>query len=55
MYKAAVDEKLRRIQEYREQEEFIKARGVLYEVLGEGDEEQVAVARNILNQLDEEY
>ena len=55
LYVAAVDEKLRRVQEYRDQEEYIKARGVLYEVLGEGNEEQVAVARNILSQLDDEY
>ena len=32
--------------------ELMKARQLLYEVLVEGSEDQVFVARNILNQLD---
>ena len=54
-YDEVIDEKLRLVQALREQEEYVKARGVLYEVLGEGNEEQAKVARNILAQLDEDY
>lgn len=48
----AVDEKLERVMELREQEEYSRARMLLYEILAEGNENQVKVARNILNQLD---
>ncbi len=51
----AIDEKLRRVQELRDQNEPVKARGLLYEILGEAGPEQAKVARNILNQLDEDY
>jgi sec-independent protein translocase protein TatC len=47
-----VDEKLARIKELREREREGEARGLLYEVLEEGDDEQRHVARNILAQLD---
>ena len=33
--------------------DLVKARQLLYEVLVEGGEDQVFVARNILNQIDE--
>ncbi len=48
----AVDEKLERVMRLREQERYAEARGLLYEVLAEGNELQVRVARNILEQLD---
>ncbi len=48
-----VDAKLRRVNELREAMDFAAARRLLYEVLVEGDEEQVRTARNILEQLDE--
>jgi sec-independent protein translocase protein TatC len=47
-----VDEKLGRIHELRELEREDEVRRLLYEVLEEGDEEQRAVARNILTELD---
>ncbi len=48
-----VDAKLRRANELREAMDFAAARRLLYEVLVEGDEDQVRTARNILEQLDE--
>jgi sec-independent protein translocase protein TatC len=48
-----LEEKLRRANELREAMEFHRARELLYEVLIEGDEEQIKVARNILAQLDD--
>lgn len=48
-----VEDKLRRINELREELEFQRARELLYEVLIEGDAEQVETARNILAQLDD--
>jgi sec-independent protein translocase protein TatC len=47
-----VDVKLAQVMEYREEENLPAARALLYEVLEEGDETQVKVARNILAQLD---
>ncbi len=38
----------------RDEEKLDEARKLLYEVLAEGNEEQVGVARNILEQLDED-
>jgi sec-independent protein translocase protein TatC len=55
MYDEVIEEKLRRVQELRDQNEEVKARGLLYEILGEAGPEQAKVARNILNQLDEDY
>lgn len=55
MYDEVIEEKLRRVQELRDQNELVKARGLLYEILGEAGPEQVKVARNILDQLDEDY
>ncbi|MCW8906028.1 MAG: twin-arginine translocase subunit TatC, partial [Sedimenticola sp.] len=55
MYDEVIEQKLRRVQELRDQNEEVKARGLLYEILGEANEEQAKVARNILNQLDEDY
>ncbi|HIE55427.1 MAG TPA: twin-arginine translocase subunit TatC [Chromatiaceae bacterium] len=49
----AVDRKLARVNELREAMDFSAARKLLYEVLVEGNEEQVRVARNILDQLDD--
>lgn len=48
----AVDSKLMRIIDLRDEENLDEARKLLYEVLAEGNEEQVGVARNILEQLD---
>ena len=47
-----VDVKLAQVMEYREEENLTAARALLYEVLEEGDEAQIKVARNILSQLD---
>jgi len=55
MYEEVIEEKLRRVQELRDQDEQVKARGLLYEILGEAGPEQAKVARNILDQLDEDY
>ncbi|MES9897583.1 MAG: twin-arginine translocase subunit TatC [Sedimenticola sp.] len=54
LYEEAVNEKLRRVQELRDEGNVIGAKGVLYEVLSEGSDDQAKVARNILDQLDEE-
>jgi sec-independent protein translocase protein TatC len=48
----AVDSKLMRIINLRDEENLGEARKLLYEVLAEGNAEQVGVARNILEQLD---
>ncbi len=55
LYDDVIEEKLRRVQELRDQNEPVQARGLLYEILGEAGPEQAKVARNILNQLDEDY
>lgn len=47
-----IDAKIRRINRLRDDEDEEGARKLLYEVLAEGNEEQVVVARNILAQLD---
>ena len=47
-----VDIKLAQVMEYREENNEKAARALLYEVLEEGDETQIKVARNILAQLD---
>ena len=49
----AVDNKLERIMTLREEGRFEEARTRLYEVLVEGNETQVRVARNILSQMDD--
>ncbi len=49
-----VDEKIARANRLRELENHFAARKVLYEVLEEGDESQRRVARNLLNELDED-
>ncbi len=49
-----VDSKLQRVMTLRDEEKHDEARKLLYEVLAEGNEEQVGVARNILEQLDED-
>ncbi len=51
--RAAVDAKLERVMALRENMQFEIARRLLHEVLVEGDEAQVRVARNILAQMDE--
>jgi sec-independent protein translocase protein TatC len=51
--KASVDAKLERVVILRDNMEFDAARRLLHEVLVEGDEEQVKVARNILAQLED--
>jgi sec-independent protein translocase protein TatC len=52
--KAAVDAKLERANIMRDNMDFDTARRLLHEVLAEGDDVQVAVARNILAQLEDE-
>jgi sec-independent protein translocase protein TatC len=47
-----VDVKLAQVMEYREEENLQAARALLYEVLEEGDDSQIKVARNILAELD---
>lgn len=47
-----VDVKLAQVMEYRDEGNEQAARALLYEVLEEGDETQIKVARNILVQLD---
>jgi sec-independent protein translocase protein TatC len=51
--RAKVDAKLERVQQLREAMDFDGMRRLLYEILVEGDEDQITVARNILAQLDE--
>ncbi len=48
-----VEKKLKRINELREDMDIDVARRLLYEVLVEGNDSQVAVAKNILEQLDD--
>jgi len=48
----AVDAKLEQVMDLRNEERYDQARTLLYEVLVEGNEDQVKVARNILAQLD---
>ncbi|BAO43653.1 twin-arginine translocase subunit TatC [Thiolapillus brandeum] len=50
----SVDRKLVRVNQLRDAMDFDAARKLLYEVLVEGNENQVLVARNILSQLDDE-
>lgn len=50
----AVDEKLRHVQKLRDEGNVIGAKGVCYEILSEGNDDQARVARNILDQLDED-
>jgi len=49
----AVDNKLEWVMTLRDEGRYDEARTVLYEVLVEGNEAQIKVARNILAQLDE--
>jgi sec-independent protein translocase protein TatC len=48
-----IDAKLQEANRLRDQEDEAGVRKLLYEVLREGNEEQVVVARNILEQLDQ--
>jgi len=48
-----VEHKLRQIQAFRESQDEAAARALLYEILAEGNEDQINVARNILRQLDD--
>jgi sec-independent protein translocase protein TatC len=45
-------DKLERVREYRDKGDVERARGLLYEILEEGDPDQRVVARNILAQFD---
>lgn len=49
---ALIDQKLEQVKRLRESGDLETARGLLYEVLSDGNEVQVKVARNILEQLD---
>ncbi len=48
-----VEQKLRRVQALRDDQDETAARDLLYEILAEGNADQVNVARNILRQLDD--
>ena len=48
-----VEQKLRRVQALRDDQDEAAARDLLYEILAEGNADQVNVARNILRQLDD--
>ncbi len=50
-----VDAKLRLVADYRDEANEEQARTLLYEVLADGNEDQVRVAKNILQQLDDDY
>jgi len=47
------NKKIWQINKLRDNEDYVGARRLLYEVLEEGDDEQRRVARNILDQMDE--
>jgi hypothetical protein len=49
---ARAQDKLERVMRLRQGGELLRARQLLYEVLVEGSEDQIFVARNILGQLD---
>jgi sec-independent protein translocase protein TatC len=51
--RAAAQAKLERVMALRASGDFVEARQLLYEVLVEGGEDQVFVARNILSELDQ--
>ena len=53
LYDEAIEAKLRRVQALRDEGDLRAARRLLYDVIGEGNPDQVKVARNILEQLDE--
>ncbi len=53
LYEEAINDKFKLVQTLRDEENEIGARGVLYEIIGEGNEDQANTARNILAQLDE--
>jgi len=50
---ARAQDKLERVMQLRQEGEVLRVRQLLYEVLVEGSEDQIFVARNILNQLDQ--
>jgi len=50
-----VNAKLRLVADYRDEADEERARALLYEVLADGDDDQVRVAKNILKQMDEDY
>jgi len=50
-----VDAKLRLVADYRDEADEEQARALLYEVLADGNEDQIRVAKNILKQMDGEY
>jgi len=50
-----INAKLRLVADYRDEADEEKARALLYEVLADGDDDQVRVAKNILQQMDDDY
>ncbi|MFC1602887.1 twin-arginine translocase subunit TatC [Pseudomonadota bacterium] len=50
-----VDAKLRLVADYRDEADEERARALLYEVLADGDDDQIRVAKNILKQMDGDY
>ncbi|OOY41772.1 hypothetical protein BOV91_09715, partial [Solemya velum gill symbiont] len=48
------ESRLKRVMELRQQGDVAEARKLLYEVLANGNNDQIMVARNILEQLDQE-
>ncbi len=53
-WKDPIEEQLKKVQQFRDQGDESKAREILYEILVSGNRDQVKVARNILQQLDED-
>jgi len=50
-----VNAKLRLVADYRDEADEERARALLYEVLADGDEDQIRVAKDILKQMDGDY
>ncbi len=50
-----VDAKLRLVADYRDEADEEQARALLYEVLADGNEDQIRVAKDILKQMDDDY
>ncbi len=50
-----INAKLRLVADYRDEADEEKARALLYEVLADGDDDQIRVAKNILQQMDGDY
>ena len=54
LYDEVIEEKFKLVQKLRDEDDEPRARALLYEILGEANDDQAMVARNILAQLDED-